>query len=130
MATKSNKNGVYGIYPRVRGKKRKFAEELANPEFDGTISELCLKHDVARSTYYRWCEEDAEFIGYVNYLIDKYTDSELANVWRAVISKAKCGSVEAQRLYFELKGKYKQKVVITVDDEVIKEVEEMVHGDS
>jgi len=98
-----------GIYPAVKGKKRKFAEQLASPEFDGNISGLCAEMNIARSTYYRWCD-DADFNGYVNYLIEKYTDSELANVWRSLIFKAKCGSVEAIRLYFEMKGKYKQKV--------------------
>ena len=106
MATKRD---TKGIYPAVKGKKRNFAEQLASPEFDGNISGLCDEMDIARSTYYRWCD-DADFNGYVNYLIEKYTDSELANVWRSLISKAKGGSVEAIRLYFEMKGKYKQKV--------------------
>lgn len=109
MATKLD---TRGMYPGVKGKRRKFAENLANPEFDGNISKLCDTMNVARSTYYRWCD-DADFNGYVNYLIEKYTDSELANVWRSLISKAKGGSVEAIRLYFEMKGQYKKKVDVS-----------------
>ncbi len=100
-----------GIYPTLKGKKRKFAEKLVSPEFDGNISGLCAEMGVARSTYYRWCD-DSDFNRYIEYLIEKYTESELANVWRSLISKAKGGSVEAIRLYFELKGKYNQKVTV------------------
>lgn len=107
MATECNSNG---IYPSVKGKKRKFAEKLANPEFDGNISALCDEMKIARSTYYRWMEEDADFKAYVNWLIDKYTDSELANAWRILVNKMKAGSLEALRMFFELKDVYKDKI--------------------
>lgn len=102
MATKSDKLPL-------SGKKKELAELLANPDFNGTITELCTKVDVARSTFYKWLE-DAEFTKYVNSLIDKYTDSELSSMWRALINRAKTGDVQAIKLYFELKGKYKTSV--------------------
>lgn len=108
MATLCN---TAGFYPKVKGKKRKMAEMLASPEFDGNISKLCDEIGVARSTFYRWYE-DADFVRYVEWLIERYSDSELANAWRALIKKANSGNVEALKLYFELKGKYKKEIAI------------------
>ena len=109
MATKCNNSGIYAS---VRGKRRKAAEMLVNPEFDGNITRLCSQLSVARSTLYRWFDE-SDFNGYINWLIERYTDSELANVWRSLIKKAtQGGDVQAQKLYFELKEKYKQKLEI------------------
>lgn len=108
MATLCN---TKGFYPKVKGKKRKMAEMLANPEFDGNISKLCDEIGVARSTFYRWLDE-SDFKGYLDYLVEKYSDSELANAWRALIKKANSGNVEALKLYFELKGKYKKEIAI------------------
>lgn len=108
MATKSNNDGYY---PKVTGKRRKAAERLVDPEFDGNISALCNEIGVARSTFYRWMD-DADFKGYLDYLITKYTDSELANVWRATIKSAVEGNPSSQKLFFELKGKYKQQVEV------------------
>ena len=102
MATKSDKLNI-------SGKKKELAELLANPETNCTITEMCGKVDVARSTFYKWLDEE-EFVKYVNSLIDKFTDSELASMWRALISRAKTGDVQAIKLYFELKGKYKTSI--------------------
>lgn len=108
MATNCN---TQGIYPNVKGKQRKAAEMLASPEFDGNVSKLCQDLKVARSTFYRWFD-NTDFNGYVNWLIEHYTNSELANVWKALIRRAVNGNVDAQKLYFELKGKYKQQLDI------------------
>lgn len=108
MATLCNTSGYY---PTVKGKKRKIAEKLTNPEFDGNITRLCDEMGVARSTLYRWYN-DSDFMGYVEWLIEKYTDSELANAWRALVRKANTGNVEALKLFFELKGKYKQEISV------------------
>lgn len=102
-------NTESGYYPKVKGKKRKMAELLVNPECDLTVAQMCEQVGVSRTAFYNW-QKEADFNGYVNYLIDSYTDSELANIWRALIGKAKAGSAEAIKLYFELKGKYKQQV--------------------
>ena len=107
MATDCNK----GFYPNVKGKRRKIAEMLVNPEFDGNISKLCREMDVARSTLYRWFD-DIDFKNYLDYLVEKYTDTELANAWKALVNKANSGNVEALKLFFELKGKYKQEVTV------------------
>ncbi len=98
-----------GMYPGVKGKKRKLAELLVNPDCNKSITEICKEINISRTTFYNW-QREADFNGYVNYLIDSYTDSELANVWKALIKKACSGSVDAQKLYFELKNKYKQEI--------------------
>ena len=67
MATLCNTNG---FYPKVKGKKRKMAEKLASPDFDGNISKLCGEMGVARSTFYRWYE-DADFVRYVDEGLDE-----------------------------------------------------------
>lgn len=105
MATKSNKI-------TISGKKRELAEMLANPDFNGTVTQLCEHIGVARSTFYKWLN-DSEFLDYIQSLIDKYTDSELAAVWKALISECKNGNVQAIKLYFELKGKYKTNVELS-----------------
>ena len=115
MATDCNNTvNNKGYYPKVKGKKRKVAEELASPDFDGNITRLCERHNIARSTLYRWYD-DMGFNGYVSYLITKYSDSELANAWRALVKKMKTGNVEALKLFFELKGLYKQQVKVSGD---------------
>lgn len=104
MATKSNKN----LYT---GKKARLAEMLTNPEFDGTVTELCASVGVARSTFYKWME-DKDYLKYIENLIDKYTDSELSTVWKSLIRECEAGNIQAIKLYFELKGKYSNKVEI------------------
>ena len=97
------------------------AELLVNPDCDLSIKAMCEQLGVSRATFYNW-QRESDFKGYVNFLIDSYTDSELANVWKALIKKALNGDVQAQKLFFEMKGKYKQEVnisggaVIIVDD--------------
>lgn len=100
-----------GMYPAVKGKKRKLAELLVNPDAELSISEICKEIGISRQTFYNW-QNDDNFRNYVNWLIDSYTDSELANVWKALIKKAVSGDVAAQKLYMELKNKYKQQVNI------------------
>ena len=100
MTTKRNKT--------VLGKKQlKAAEMLSNPDFSGTITQLCECIGVARSTFYRWLEDET-FRDYVDGLIDRYTDSELSRVWKALMRRIDAGDIQAIKLYFELKGKYKQ----------------------
>lgn len=105
MATKSNKS-------RYTGKKARLAEMLTNPEFTGTVTELCTSVGVARSTFYKWMD-DKDYLKYIETLIDKYTDSELSTVWKALIHRCETGDVQAIKLYFELKGKYSSKVEVS-----------------
>ncbi len=100
-----------GMFPAVKGRKRKLAEMLVNPDCELNVTQICEKIGISRQTFYNW-QSETDFRGYVNWLIDSYTDSELANVWKALIKKAVSGDVAAQKLYMELKNKYKQELKI------------------
>lgn len=94
---------------RPTGKKLKMAQALANPDNQKSITELCLEVGVARTTFYDWIG-DNRFRAYVDELIDRYTDSELSRVWKALMKQIDRGNIQAIKLYFELKGKYKEGV--------------------
>jgi AcrR family transcriptional regulator len=86
----------------------KMAQLLADPSESRTISEKCKKAGVSRTTFYRWMK-DKKFVEYLNSLIDEYTDAELSRVWAALTRKAVEGDIQAIKLFFEMKGKYKEK---------------------
>lgn len=67
--TKVNNNSL-------TAKQRKMAEALTNPDFDGTVTELCESLNVPRRTYYHWLEKP-EFREYMTSLVGKYADSGL-----------------------------------------------------
>ena len=99
-------------------KQRDMAELLANPDFNGTITELCERCDVARSTFYKWMDLPA-FRKYLEELIDKFTTSELSTVWKALIRRCSVGDTQAIKLYFELREKAvdtKESGVRIIDD--------------
>ena len=76
---------------------------MISTEFDGNISKLCADLKISRSTFYRWYDKN-EFKAYINFLIDKYTETELFEIWKAIIDTAKKGSPQALKLFFELKN--------------------------
>lgn len=104
-ATKSNKI-------TLDGKKRKLIDFLTNPECQLTITAMCHEVGISRSTFYDWLSND-KFIEFLNKKIDNYANSELSAVWKALITKAKYGDVQAIKLYFEMLNKYKQKVELS-----------------
>ena len=73
---KLTKVDTKGRYPSVRGKKRKMAELLVNPDVDLTVTQMCDQIGVSRQTFYNW-QRDSDFKRYIEFLIDSYTDSEL-----------------------------------------------------
>lgn len=92
----------------LTSKQRKMAEKLANPDCTDTVTQLCAEVGVSRATFYRWMDNPS-FRDYLNYLIDKYSESELAAVWKALIRRCTGGDTQAMKLFFELKGKYEAK---------------------
>jgi hypothetical protein len=94
---------------KFSGKKVEVAELLTNPNEILSITEVCSRAGISRNTFYRWMD-NPDYRDYINKLIDSYTDSENANIWKALINKAVSGDVAAQKLYFELKDKYRNKV--------------------
>ncbi len=98
MNNKENSDGLL-----LSAKMRKCAEYLASPDFDGNISKLCEEMNIARSTFYRWYDKE-DFKRYIDSLINRYTESELVSVWKAVVEAAKGGNLQALKLFFELKN--------------------------
>ena len=86
---------------RLTKKQREAAEMLANPDISCTKTRLCETVGVSRSGFYKWLKDS---------LIDTYTDAELGSVWKALVHRCVIGDVQAIKLYFELKGKYKQQI--------------------
>lgn len=89
----------------INSKMRTCAQKLISSDFDGNISKLCEELNISRSTFYRWYDKD-EFKNYIKFLINRYTDTELFNIWKSIIETAKKGSPQALKLFFELKSSY------------------------
>lgn len=97
---------------RLNKKQIMVAEMLADPSAkltDAQIMELC---SVPKTTYYRWLREDEMFVQHINRLVEKYTDGKLASVWRSLVRNIENGDTQAMKLFFELKGKYKQDITV------------------
>lgn len=91
----------------LTGKQIEIAKILADPSDTRTITKMCEDENVPRRTFYNWMGRK-EFVDFVNGLIEKYTDAELSKVWGALVRKAATGDTHAMKLFFELKGRYKQ----------------------
>lgn len=122
--TDLNKNG--GIYPNVKGKKRKVAEAVIDPEDERSITQLCKDFKISRTTFYNW-QKDSDFMGYVNYLIESFTTSIVPKAWKQISKKIDKGDMEAIRMLLEIKGKLQKEtsinnnvVVFTGENEIPK----------
>lgn len=93
----------------INAKMKKCAQKLISSEFDGNISRLCDELGIARSTFYRWYDKK-EFKEYINFLIDRYTETELFSIWKAIIETAKKGSPQALKLFFDLKNLHNKNI--------------------
>lgn len=86
----------------------KLAELLLNPEDRRTKTEKMAEAGVPRTTFYRWLK-DKDFLSYLKDQLNTYTDSELPDIWKALVLKCKRGDTQAIKLFMELKGAYVQK---------------------
>lgn len=87
---------------KPHAKHIKMAELLLNPEDRRTKQEKCKEVGITTKTLWKWMK-DERFVDYVNSQLDQYTNSELAEVWKALIAQCKRGNVQAIKLFFELK---------------------------
>lgn len=78
---------------------------LVNPEDRRSKKDKYESIGLTERTFYRWLK-DTRFIDYVNSQINKYTDAELPEMWKALINQGKRGNMAAIKMYFELKNKY------------------------
>lgn len=90
-------------------KQIKVAQMLVNPEDRRPKLKKLEDAGVPSRTFYNWMK-DERFLKYLSDQVDLYTDGELPEVWKALIMQCVRGDTSAIKLYFELKGKYKQTV--------------------
>jgi len=91
----------------------KIVELLINPDDRRAKVDKLKEANVPKSTFYRWMQEK-EFINYIREQLDTITDSELPEVWKALILKCKRGDIQAIKLYFEMKNMYVERKEIGV----------------
>lgn len=101
---------------KLKPKQRKLAERLCDPENRLSVSALCKELNIPRRTYYNWLDNE-DFNGYMEYLIKKYANSELAGIWRALIKQANSGKLDYIKFYFEMLGKLPDKKARDTDDD-------------
>lgn len=107
MLTKVDKKGKF---PNLKPKQRKLAEMLCDPDNDMTITAICKELKVSRQTFYNW-QKNMSFNGYVEFLIDSFTDSELPRAWKKLVKRAVVdGNIDALKLFFSMKDKYKEEL--------------------
>ena len=70
-----------------------------------SISEICSKAGVGRTTMYRWLQNE-DFKAYFNQLLGLETDIAIIEAWRCLLKAAKMGSVQAATKILEIKGMF------------------------
>jgi len=78
------------------------AELLLNPEDRRTKKDKIASIGLPERTFYKWMK-DPRFIDYLNSRIEEYTNTELYEVWKALIMQCKRGNIQAIKLFFEMK---------------------------
>ncbi len=81
----------------------KMAQLLINPDDRRSKAEKIKAAGLTEQVFYRWMK-DERYIKYLNAQIDKYTDSELSEVWKALLRQCKIGNISAIRTFFDMKG--------------------------
>ncbi len=84
-------------------KQIKMVELLINPEDRRTKKDKCDEVGVTFKTLCEWVK-NPEFVRYMNEQLDRFTDTELPEIWKAHIRECKRGNMEAIELYHTLKG--------------------------
>lgn len=94
---------------KQNSKLKKVAELIVDPNDTRTLKEKFESEGVTDETFLQMLD-DEKILGYVNRLIEKYTELERSQIWTALIKGAKAGDVRAIKLYFELKKESKKKL--------------------
>lgn len=93
--------------------QKKVAECWTNPEFKFNKSAIARHCKVSSTSITKWFQNDEVFKAYIDQLIIHYVDESVSAVWDSLINQAVSGNVQAIKLFFELTGKYKQRVEIS-----------------
>ncbi len=120
-------NTLKGMYPNLKTKQRRVAEALVDPDDVRNVSELCKDFNISRTTFYNW-QQNREFIGYIDCLVENYTTSIIPKAWKEIGKKVEQGNMDAIRMLLEVKGKIQKDsnvntnnvVIFTGEDEIPK----------
>ncbi|MCI1930279.1 MAG: phBC6A51 family helix-turn-helix protein [Clostridia bacterium] len=96
-----------GTEKKINSKQKKTAEILVGDSFNTDLTNICETAGISLNTLYQWLGTE-EFRKYLDCLVDKVTIGEVASVWKSLLEQCIKGNVQAIKLYFELKNKYKQ----------------------
>ena len=117
---KSKQKQIAELRSKLTPAQRKCADIETDPNWDGTVCDLCEQIGVARSTYYAWLNHDEDYIAYREMMLRGFSDAILPKAWRALSMRCEAGDVSALRLFFELVGKSQTAgtVVINIHDDL------------
>ena len=113
VASNDKNNSENFIFEGLTKKQANAIPLLANPKYK-TYGEVAEEAGVSERSIYKWLNND-RFVEVLNEQVARWTDAENARVWKSLVREAADGNVQAQKLYFEMKNKYKQQLDHTGD---------------
>lgn len=114
VTDKDTNNSETFIYEGLTKTQSNTIRYLVNPKYK-TYGDVAEEANVSERSIYNWLNDD-RFVEVLNREIKRFTDAENARVWKSLIREAGKGNVQAIKLYFELKNKYKDRKEITGKD--------------
>lgn len=119
---------------KIKGltKKQKMtADALTNISYEGTLDDICEDFSISKDTLYQWLAEE-EFRSYMDLILNGKTFSAMTGVWKSLLNQCAEGNIQAIKLYFELKGKYKGEKGAAKEEEkkVIEIIDDIPKGDN
>lgn len=111
-------NTLKNLYPNLKPKQRRIAEALVDPDDVRNVSELCKDFEISRTTFYNW-QQERDFIGYIDCLVENYTTSIIPKAWKEIGKKVEQGNMEAIRMLLEVKGKIQKDSSVNTNSVVI-----------
>lgn len=109
MGKEGNDNVTKGNNWTPNSKQIKMVELLIDPDDRRSRKDKCAEVEITPKTLWEW-EQNPEFVKFKKDMLDKYSDARLDEVWKAHFRAIKMGSVEAIKLYHQLKGNFVEKV--------------------
>ena len=107
--------GVKISIKKLTKKQKTVADALTDISYDGTLEDICCQYDITTDTLYTWLAEDI-FRKYMDLILNGKTFSAMTGVWKSLLNQCAEGNIQAIKLYFELKGKYKNEKSMTVGE--------------
>lgn len=80
-------------------------------------SEICKQIGISNECYEKWTNDEF-FNSAMMSMIDQYTDTQMCEIWKALLIKCKNGDLSAIKLFLELKSKnVRQSSVVIISGE-------------